>query len=275
MLAPPDAVPVEHLTPHDLVAYFHCPHEMELGRVLRESHRTGAEVRPCTPAVVRPLRHSPMFSPPLGPIEVVPGRLDLGDGDFLVYEDGGEDDLPVLFPPDRVRIDPRFAQPPHTLHDPELGFAGRPDLVIARPDGALVPLEYKATHLFLGYHEAHGRLFDTIQAIAECRLVEAAFGRRPPYALILYGDRAGDGAHEGFVRIPYTESDERWLRAALAQVRADTARAPVPAERNCAGCEPNGDGRCPYAVARYEGPHRRIQWHAAPRELAPRGFRLK
>ncbi len=275
MLAPQDLRPLEHLTPHDLVAYFHCPHEMELGRAAREARRSGASVDACTPPGVVPLRHSPMFSPPLHDIEVVPGRLDLGPEDVLVYEDDGEDDLPVLFPPERVRKDPRFTSGPGTLHDAELGFAGRPDLVIARPHGTLVPLEYKSTHLFLGYHEAHGRIFDTVQAIAECRLVEAAFGVRPPYALILYGDRGGDGEREGFVKIPYTDAGAHWLRAALLQIRADRTRAPVPMERNCAGCEPNGEGRCPFAAARYEGPHHRPGWHAMPREPALLGRTVK
>lgn len=254
----------EHLTPHDLIAYFHCPHEMELTRAGHEARVLGTPIAPRTPANVVPLRHSPLFTPPLGQIEVVPGRLDLGSDDYLVYEDEGEDDLPVLFPPERVRRDARFTTRPGTLQDPELGFAGRPDLVIARRGGELVPLEYKSTHLFLGYHEAHGRLFDTVQAIAECRLVHAAFGRRPPYAIVLYGDLAGDGAHEGWIKIPYTDADEHWLRAALMQVRSDAERAPVPAERNCAGCEPNALGLCRYAAARYAGPHHRSEFHTSP-----------
>ena len=270
MLAQPPTLVPEHLTPHDLVAYYHCPHEMELTRAEREARRTGGIASPCTPERVVPLRHSPLFSPPLTEIEVVPGRLDLGPDDYLVYEDEGEDDLPMLFPPERVRHDARFVAGPGNLHDPELGFAGRPDLVIARRGDVLVPLEYKETHLFVGYHEAHGRVFDTVQAIAECRLVHAAFGRRPPYALILYGDRSGDGEREGFVRIPYTDAGEHWLRAALMQIRTDRDRAPVPAERNCAGCTPNGEGRCRFAAARYDGPHHRASWHAMPREPTTR-----
>ncbi|MGI0055497.1 MAG: CRISPR-associated protein Cas4 [Thermoplasmata archaeon] len=259
------AAPTEHLTPHDLIAYFHCPHEMELTRAEHSAHVLGTPIAPRTPEHVVPLRHSPLFTPPLSSIEVVPGRLDLGPDDLLVYEDEGEDDLPVLFPPERVRKDPRFTTRPGTLHDPELNFAGRPDLVIARRGGELVPLEYKTTHLYTGYHDAHGRLFDTVQAIAECRLVEAAFGRRPPYAIVLYGDLAGDGTHEGWVKIPYTDADVHWLRAALIQVRTDSERAPVPAERNCGGCEPNALGLCRFAAARYEGPHHRTNWHPSPR----------
>lgn len=264
MLQSLEPVPAEHLTPHDLVAYFHCPHEMELTRVARMSQRQGAVLAARTPPDVIPLRHSPIFAPPLTAVEVVPGRLDLGPQDRLVYEDEGEEDLPVLFSPEQVHYDARFRAGPGNLVDSELGFAGRPDLVVERPHDALVPIEYKATHLFVGYHEAHGRLFDTVQAIAECRLVHMAFGRRPPYAIVLYGDRAGDGEREGFVKIPYTESGEHWLKAALLQIRSDTVRAPVPTERNCAGCGPNGEGACRYAIARYEGPTHRSTWHALP-----------
>ena len=249
--------PTEHLTPHDLVTYFRCPHEMELARELH-AQRSGHPPLPVrTPADVVPLRHSPLLPPPLGHLAVNEGRLDLFDGDTLVYEDTEEDELPVLFAPERVRLDPRFSNGRSNLVDTELGIAGRPDLVIRRAGGALVPLEYKSTHLFVGYHEAHGRLFDTVQAIAECRLVQATFGVRPPCGIILYGDAHGGGAHEGWVEIPYGEAEERWLHAALAQVRADRSRPPVPAERNCGSCGPNAEGLCRFAACRYEGPHHR------------------
>jgi hypothetical protein len=263
MLAPLQVPAPEHLTPHDLVTYFRCPHEMELHRAARLAPLgTAPVVR--TPEHVVPLRHSPLFAPPLGRITVNEGRPDIGPGDTLVYRDEGEDDLPMLFAPEQVKLDPRFAAGPGNLSDPELGFAGRPDLVIRRADGTLEPVEYKATHLFVGYHEAHGRSFDTVQAIAECRLVHAAFGRRPSRGLVLYGDAAGGGAHEGWVEIAYGDAEERWLRAALTQIRTDPERAPVPAERNCGGCEPNGLGLCRYAAARYEGPHHRAQSLSAP-----------
>ncbi len=246
-LAPPA---LEHLTPHDLVTYFRCPHEMELQRSHRP-HVAGLATAPIrTPADVVPLHRSPLFAPPVGRLTVNEGRLDVGTSDRLVYEDPGEDDLPVVFPPEQIRLDARFQPPRTTLVDPAWGLAGRPDWVVERSGGALVPVEYKATHLFVGYHEAHGRLFDTVQAVAECRLVEAVFGRRPPYGIVLYGDQAGDGAHEGWVEVPYGDAEERWLKVALDQVRADGVRAPVPAERNCAPCEPNAAGLCRYAAAR-------------------------
>jgi hypothetical protein len=266
MLAPRTAEPVaEHLTPHDLVTYFRCPYEMELSRAIHTRTATGGPGTVRTPADVVPLHHSPMFSPPMGRVVVTEGRLDLDDRDILVYEDEGEDDLPMLFPPERVKLDARFRNGGRTLVDRELELAGRPDLIVQRADGSLVPVEYKETHLFVGYHEAHGRLFDTVQAIAECRLVETAFGRKVPYGIVLYGDEKGGGLHEGWVRIPYGDAEQGWLRAALRQVRDDTVRAPVPAERNCGGCEPNAEGQCRYAAARYEGPHHRAALWASPR----------
>ena len=266
MLAPPSAAPAtEHLTPHDLVTYFRCPHEMELGRTLHAQALGRAAPPVRTPLDVIPLRHSPLFAPPVGHIAVNEGRLDLAEEDLLVYEDAAEDDLPVLFAPERVRLDPRFTNGHSNLVDVELGLAGRPDLVIRRAGGAFVPLEYKATHLFVGYHEAHGRLFDTVQAVAECRLVHTAFGVRPPYGIVLYGDASGGGEREGWVEIPYGEAEERWLRVALDQVRSDRSRSPVPAERNCGSCEPNAEGLCRYAACRYEGPHHRATFLATRR----------
>ena len=254
MLSPLAPPALEHLTPHDLVTYFRCPHEMELTRA-HHGRPQGAEIAPVrTPTDVVPLRHSPLYAPPVGALRVNEGRLDVGPHDRLVYEDPGEDDLPVLFPPEQVHLDSRFATDRGTFVDGTWGLAGRPDLVIQRSDGSLVPVEYKATHLFVGYHEAHGRLFDTVQAVAECRLIEVAFGRRPPFGIVLYGDAAGDGLREGWVEVPYGEAEERWLRLALAQVREDGVRAPVPAERNCAPCAPNGAGLCRYAAARPDRP---------------------
>ena len=265
MLAPLTAPISEWLTPHDLVTYFRCPHEMELARSAHPHPNGGTPPAVRTPADVVPLRHSPLFAPPLGHLVVNEGRLDLTEKDILVYEDEGEDDLPVLFPPERVRPDIRFGAGHSTLSDPELGIRGRPDLIIQRSDGTLVPVEYKETHLFVGYHEAHGRMFDTVQVIAECRLVETAFGRKVPYGIVLYGDESGGGLHEGWVRIPYAEAEQSWLRVALKQVREDSVRAPVPAERNCGGCEPNANGMCRYAAARYEGLHHRQQFFSSRR----------
>ncbi len=265
MLAPPTVELAERLTPHDLVAYFRCPHEMELEKARRLRTTTGAPGTVRTPADVVPLRHSPLFLPPLGATRIFEGRIDFTERDRLVYLDDGEDDLPVLFPPENVRLDARFTGPHQNLHDPELGLSGRPDMVVVLQNGAPVPVEYKATHLFVGYHTAHGRLFDAVQAIAECRLVEAAFGHRPTHGIVLYGDAAGSGLHEGWVEVPYGDAEANWLKVAVRQVRDDAVRAPVPSERTCGGCEPNAEGLCRYAATRYEGPFHRAAWAQRPR----------
>lgn len=259
-------LPVEHLTPHDLVTYFRCPHEMELVRAHHQSVASGQAILPRTPLDVIPLRHSPLFSPPLGHLSVNEGPLDVGLHDLLVYQDASEEGLPMLFPTDRVHLDARFSGRGATLIDPEWGLSGRPDLIIRRGDRDIVPVEYKSTHLFVGYHETHGRTFDTLQAIAECRLVHVAFGQRPSAGVIWYGDVASDGQREGWVEIPYGEAEEHWLKQALVQIRTDAVRPPVPAERNCAGCEPNAEGLCRFAAARYEGSHLRTHGLALPRE---------
>ena len=250
----------EHLTPHDLVTYSRCPFEMELQHRLRASHQSGVPLATMPSIAGPPLRHSPLFTPPHDQVRVYDGRLDVFDSDLLVYEDEGEDDLPVLFPPERVQPDLQFRRHGANLFDDELGLSGRPDYILRRAGGAYVPLEYKATHLFLGWKslhlENHGRTFDLLQAIAECRLVHTTSGVRPPYGLVLYGDRGSDGEHEGWVQVPYGEREEHWLRGALAQIRGDHERSPVPSERNCGPCEPNRAGACRYAAVHYDGVHR-------------------
>ncbi|MCI4330865.1 MAG: hypothetical protein L3K19_03330 [Thermoplasmata archaeon] len=246
----------EHLTPHDLVTYSRCPHEMELTHARRRSERLGTPQMACTPLDVVPERHSPLFTPSTVHLRVNEGRLDLDPHDVLVYRDEGEDDLPFLFPPERTRIDDSLLRHGMNLIDDELGLSGRPDFIVRHSDGSLMPIEYKATHLFVGFHEAHGRVFDTVQAIAECRLIEAMTGHRPAMGVVLYGDAAGRGEREGWVEVPYTDLEAHWIRAAVTQIRADRTRPPVPAERNCAGCEPNRDGLCRYAAARFESSHR-------------------
>ena len=235
---------------------------MELLRARHASLVTGLPASPRTPLGVPALRHSPLFSPPNLGVIVNDGRLDVASEDRLIYSDEAEQDLPILFSDGQLLLDGRYRPPNTTLIDAGFGLSGRPDYVIRRGDGDLVPVESKSTHLFVGYHESHGRAFDVIQAIAECRLVHAAFGRRPTHGIILYCDVAGDGEHEGWVQIPYGDAEERWLGAALAQVRADGTRAPVPMDRNCVSCIPNRENLCGYAATRFgDCPNGNPVWH--------------
>ena len=246
----------EHLTPHDLVTYSRCPYEMELNHTVRRTQLLGIPQTACTPLDVVPERHSPLFSPSTAHLRVNEGRLALDPRDLLVYRDEGEDDLPFLFSPERTQLDDRLHRHGMNLIDDELGLSGRPDFIVRHSDGTLMPIEYKATHLFVGFHEAHGRVFDVVQAVAECRLIEAMTGHRPPMGIVLYGDASGRGEREGWVEVPYTDAEAHWIRAALTQIRTDKVRAPVPAERNCSGCEPNRDGLCRYAAARFDSSRR-------------------
>ena len=238
----------EHLTPHDLVTYSRCPHEMDLihrWRAVEHGESPSAE------PVKRAEMHSPLLPPPIGHLKVYEGRIDLDPSTILVYLDEHERGLPLLFPPERVRPDPRLRVHGANLVDTELRLSGRPDFVVRLPDGTPVPVEYKSTHLFNGRLGWHGRTFDVIQAIAECRLVDAVLGERPPRGIVLYGDSAGHGDHEGWMEVEYTEAEERWLRYALAGIRSDDRRPPVPVDRHCAPCEANRDGHCRYAAVRF------------------------
>jgi hypothetical protein len=242
---------LEHLTPHDLVTYSRCPYEMELVRAARAARREGSDtLHARTPLDVVPLRQSPLAPPLIPGAQTEDGRLDLEPSDTLVYVDSSESDLPVRFAPESVRLDPRFSGPSLTIVDAAMGLSGRPDFVVRRGDGSVFPVECKSTHLFTKLGAVHGRAFDTIQAIAECRLAYVAFGVRPAFGVVLYTDRDGAGTHEGWLRVPYGDAEERWLARALASIRADRFRAPVPSERHCAPCEPNRDGLCAYAASR-------------------------
>jgi hypothetical protein len=258
-IAPP--VSTERLTPHDLVTYFRCPHEMELAHVRRQTvsgpDDGTALVRAVrTPPDVVPLHHSPLAAPTFGPLTFNEGRIDIFPRDVLVYVDGGEaEEIPILFAPEQIRADPIFRQHGFNLVDDTLGFSGRPDLIVKRSDGGFVPIEYKSTHPFRGARdrEIHGRVFDLIQLLAECRLIEATIGTRPPYGILWYGDVPNNGAHEGWIQLPYGEAESAWIRSAVQRVRTDAVRAPVPSESTCSACPPHRDGLCRYAAARYVG----------------------
>ena len=269
--AVPAATPapaVEHLSPHDIVTYFRCPHEMELHRAQHLSWRTGQAVLPLTPTGTPPSGHSPLTAPPGESANAQPGRLIIGVHDLLLYQDPDESGLPILFPPEQSHAHAFVRQHGATLMDPSWGLSGRPDLVVRRGDGQVFPVEYKETHLWEGYHEAHGRFFDVLQAIAECRLVEAVWGAAPRFGVVYYGDAAGGGEREGWIEVPYGAPQRDWLQAAMTLIRADRIRAAVPAERNCEHCEPNRDGLCRYACGSFDQHHR----NERPEPFARRRF---
>lgn len=269
VLAP---IPIaEHLTPHDVVTYFRCPYEMELARATRGSARGTAPSGIRTPAEVVPLRRSPLEAPIAGSLPFNGGRPDVLEADLLVYEDEGEEEeLPMLFPPERVRPDPVFRRHGANLVDEELGLSGRPDLILARPSAGFLPIEYKSTHPFHGLHETHGRPFDVIQVLLECRLVEAVTGHRPAAGVLWYGDVAGEGAHEGWFNVPFGAREAAWVRYALLTIRGDATRAPVPSERTCSSCPAHRDHLCRFAAGRFEETDAARSRYHAPERAFPR-----
>lgn len=251
----PVSAPLEHLSPHDLVTYFRCPHEMELHRAQHLSWRTGKLIQPLTPLDATPQSHSPLGLPPFGHLVATEGRLDVFSGDQLIYEDPDESGLPMIFPPDANHSHLFLKDHGATLVDAAWGLSGRPDLVVRHKNGEVTPVEYKETHLFSNLYELHGRNFDFLQALAECRLVEATWGVRPKAGIVYYGDTAGGGRREGWVVVPYGDTERAWLERALTTIRADRVRAPVPNERNCPSCEPNRDGLCKFTRAGFDRMH--------------------
>jgi CRISPR/Cas system-associated exonuclease Cas4 (RecB family) len=248
-------VPPEHLTPHDLVTYFRCPREMELRHRQREAWRTGHPLPAIGSVPPEARTRSPLPPPPIGHLLTFQGRLDVFPTDVLIYEDPEEDGLPILFPPERNQTRAFLQRHGHTLVDPSWGLSGRPDLVIRRRDGSLVPVEYKETHLWERFHEVHGRLFDLIQVLAECRLVEVTWGQRPRVGIVYYGDGPGGGEREGWVELAYGDEERAWLEHALLMIRQDRERPPIPSETHCSGCEMNRDHLCPQAAVPF-GRHR-------------------
>lgn len=68
------------------------------------------------------------------------------------------------------------------LRDPKWGLVGKPDYVLDSRDGP-VPVELKPSR-----RGAEPYLSDQLQLAAYFALVEASFGRRPPYGYLVYAN---------------------------------------------------------------------------------------
>lgn len=99
--------------------------------------------------------------------------------------------------------DRRVGEP---LYDPVLDLTGRPDYLIEH-SGRLIPVEVKSGRSFAG-----PRLSHRLQLAAYCRLVEAAFARRPPHGLLQYADRS--------YTLPYDDDLEAELEEIIRAMRA-------------------------------------------------------
>jgi CRISPR-associated exonuclease Cas4 len=106
------------------------------------------------------------------------------------------------------------------------GLSGRPDFVL-EDDGSLIPVEVKTGR------KPRGPLFSHIlQVAAYCLLVEEAYGKRPPYGLLRYGDTV----HE----IDYSDDLRNLLISKLEEMRKVAKRGEAHRNHNrpgkCANC---------------------------------------
>jgi CRISPR-associated exonuclease Cas4 len=119
----------------------------------------------------------------------------------------------------------RQGQASPALIDAELGLTGRPDALLETRRGR-VPVEIKSGAAPDEPHASH-----VLQLMAYCRLVQAAYGRRPPYGILKYADRA--------FKVPYSRRAEADLKRAIQAIQALGAQLPDRSHRDparCAGC---------------------------------------
>ncbi len=112
------------------------------------------------------------------------------------------------------------------LFSRELLLTGKPDYLVA--DGAdLIPVEAKSRPAPAQPYSSH-----LLQLAAYCLLVEECYGRRPPYGVVKYADRAFE--------VDYTPELEDELLVTLDHMRADLAGGNAPRShdepRRCRAC---------------------------------------
>lgn len=123
------------------------------------------------------------------------------------------------------------ARPAPALVDPDLGLTGRPDALLETRRG-WVPVEIKSGPAPRVPHASH-----VLQLMAYCRLVHAAYGRRPPYGVLKYDERAFE--------MPYTRRAELDVRRLVQAIRTLGSDLPDRSHRDPARCAACGfAGQC-------------------------------
>ena len=131
-------------------------------------------------------------------------------------------------PPGRViHIDTTHLRPPEgTLFSANYGLAGRPDYLVNQ-GGIILPIEVKSGDAPVAPYASH-----IYQLAAYGLLIEEHFGRRPPYGIIKYRDRA--------IQIPFTPQLMDEVKSLLGEMRAaaDSKRVDRSHEERarCAAC---------------------------------------
>jgi len=93
-------------------------------------------------------------------------------------------------------------------------LTGKPDYLVA--DGSdVIPVEVKSGPAPAQPYPSH-----TLQLAAYCLLVEECYGRRPPYGIVKYADRAFE--------VAYTPALANTLLETLDHMRADLAQGYAP-----------------------------------------------
>jgi CRISPR-associated exonuclease Cas4 len=118
-----------------------------------------------------------------------------------------------------------FARPDRPLYDRDLDLLGRPDYLVETPKG-VVPVEVKSGPAPSSPYDSH-----ILQLAAYCRLVEVNRGKRPPYGILKYADRA--------FAVDYTPGLENALLDVIAEMRRGEGSAPDRSHempQRCRGC---------------------------------------
>ncbi len=131
-----------------------------------------------------------------------------------------EDRRPGAF----VAVDLARAPGPR-LVAPRYRLAGRPDELRRRPDGRVVPVEFKSRDGPAGGPLPSHR----IQVAAYCLLIEETTGRAPPFGLVRYGDGTE-------YTVPWDAEQRAELLRLLGELRQPYDGRARPSARRCARC---------------------------------------
>jgi CRISPR-associated exonuclease Cas4 len=112
-----------------------------------------------------------------------------------------------------------------TLRSPRWKLVGRPDELRRRPDGTIVPVEWKSRRAPTGDVPASHR----IQLYAYCLLVEESSGRPPPFGILRYGDRAERS-------LPWDDRARTELFEVLDKARRPYRGEATPSPGKCRAC---------------------------------------